>query len=147
MNVPISAILDRKGSTVFSVPPTVTIAEAVAEMNRCRVGSIIILDGSRLVGIFTERDVLRRVVGAGLDPKATRVSDVMTTGVLTITRETTMEETMNIFTEKRCRHLPVVENGKLLGTVSIGDITRWMADHHRAEAEQLKAYITGGFPT
>jgi CBS domain-containing protein len=75
------------------------------------------------------------------------VSDVMTSGVLTITRDATMEETMQIFTEKRCRHLPVVEQGQLLGTVSIGDITRWMADHHRAEAEQLKNYITGGFPT
>jgi len=146
MNLPVSAILDRKGREVFSVPPTGTIAEAVAEMNRCRVGSVMVLDGGRLVGIFTERDVLRRVVGAGVDPKRTLVSEVMTSGVLTISPETTMEETMRIFTEKRCRHLPVVENGKLAGTISIGDITRWMADQHRVEAEQLKNYITGGFP-
>jgi CBS domain-containing protein len=147
MNTPISAILDRKGSTVFSVPSTATIAEAVTEMNRHKVGSVLILDGARLVGIFTERDVLRRVVGAGIDPKNARVAEVMSTGILTITRDATVEDTMNIFTEKRCRHLPVVEDGRLLGTVSIGDITRWMADQHRAEAEQLKNYITGGFPT
>lgn len=147
MNTPISAILDRKGSVVYSVAPSATIAEAVAEMNRNRVGSVLILDGGRLAGIFTERDVLRRVVGAGVDPKAVRVSEVMSSGVLTITLEATIEETMKIFTERRCRHLPVLENGKLIGTVSIGDVTRWMADSHRAEAEQLKNYITGGFPT
>jgi CBS domain-containing protein len=147
MNLPVSAILDRKGRQVYSVAPTVTIAEAVAEMNRNRVGSVLVLDGGRLVGIFTERDVLRRVVGADVDPKATRVSQVMTPDVLTITPDTTMEETTQIFTEKRCRHLPVMEKGKLVGTISIGDITRWASDHHRAEAEQLKNYITaGGFP-
>jgi CBS domain-containing protein len=145
MNTPISAILERKGSAVFSVSPRATVAEAVAEMNRNRVGSVLVLENGRIAGIFTERDVLRRVVGAGLDPKRSLVEDVMSTGIITITREATMEETMNIFTEKRCRHLPVMENGRLIGTISIGDVTRWMADHHRAEAEHLKAYITGGF--
>jgi CBS domain-containing protein len=147
MNAPITAILERKGKNVFSVPPTVSIAEAVAEMNRHRVGSVLIIDGNRLVGIFTERDVLRRVVGADLDPKRTVVADVMTAGVITISPDVSIEETMVLFTEKRCRHLPVVENGRLIGTISIGDITRWMADSHQAEAEHLKNYITGGFPT
>jgi CBS domain-containing protein len=147
MNAPITAILDRKGRNVFSVLPTMSIADAVAEMNRHRVGSVLVIDGGRLVGIFTERDVLRRVVGAGIDPKRSQVSEVMTTGVITISPEATIEETMVIFTEKRCRHLPVLENGKLVGTISIGDITRWMADAHRAEAEHLKNYIAGGFST
>lgn len=146
MNTPISAILERKGSNVYSVSPSATIAEAVAEMNRNRVGSVLVLDGNRLVGIFTERDVLRRVVGAGVDPKRALVADVMTAGVLTVTPDSTVEETMRIFTEKRCRHLPVLEGGRLCGTISIGDITRWMGDQHRAEAEHLKNYITGGFP-
>ena len=122
-----------------------TIADAVAEMNRHRVGSVLVLDAGRLVGIFTERDVLRRVVGAGIDPKRTLVADVMTAGVITISPESTVEETMVIFTEKRCRHLPVLDGGQLVGTISIGDITRWMADSHRAEAEHLKNYITSGF--
>src|SRR3954467_15508068 len=146
MNAPITAILERKGKNVFSVPPSVSIAEAVAEMNRHRVGSVLIIDGNRLVGIFTERDVLRRVVGAGLDPKQTVVADVMTTGVITISPDVSIEETMVLFTEKRCRHLPVVEDGRLVGTISIGDVTRWMADSHQAEAEHLKNYIAGGFP-
>ena len=145
MNAPITAILERKGRNVFSVGPTLTVAEAVAEMNRNRVGSVLVLEGDQIVGIFTERDVLRRVVGAGLDPQTTRVADVMTTGVNTIPPEATIEETMVLFTEKRFRHLPVVDGGKLVGTISIGDVTRWMADAHRAEAEHLKNYITSGF--
>ena len=105
-----------------------SVADAVAEMNRHRVGSVLVLDGGRLVGIFTERDVLRRVVGATVDPKRTLVADVMTAGVITISPDVTIEDTMVLFTEKRCRHLPVVDNGKLVGTISIGDVTRWMAD-------------------
>lgn len=146
MNAPITAILERKGKNVYSVPPTVSVSDAVAEMNRNRVGSVLVIDGERLVGIFTERDVLRRIVGAGLDPKRTVLSDVMTAGVLTISPEATIEETMTIFTEKRCRHLPVVQDGCLVGTISIGDITRWIGDANRAEAEHLKNYIAGGFP-
>jgi CBS domain-containing protein len=145
MNAPISAILDRKGRNVFSVLPTISVAEAVAEMNRHRVGSVLVIDEGRLVGIFTERDVLRRVVGAGVDPKTSVVADVMTPGVITISPEATIEETMVLFTEKRCRHLPVVEGRQLVGTISIGDVTRWIADANKAEAEHLKNYITSGF--
>ena len=145
MNAPITAILDRKGRTVYSVPSTATIADAVAEMNRHRVGSVLVIDGGELVGIFTQRDVLRRVVGANVDPKTSRVANVMTAGVITISPETTIDETMRIFTEKRCRHLPVLDEGRLVGAISIGDVTRWVADSHRAEAEHLKNYITSGF--
>lgn len=145
MNTPITAILDRKGRTVYSVSPTMSVEEAVAEMNRHRVGSVLVLESTRLVGIFTERDVLRRVVGAGVDPKRALVSDVMTASVITISPEATIEQTMILFTEKRCRHLPVLDHGQLVGTISIGDITRWMADSNRAEAEHLKNYITTGF--
>ncbi len=146
MNVPVSAILDRKGRNVFSVTPSVTVAEAVAEMNLHRIGSVLIIDGGRLVGIFTERDVLRRIVGPGLDPHNVTVEKVMTANVMTITPEATIEETMELFTDKRFRHLPVIEHGELVGTISIGDVTRWISDHHRAEAEHLKNYIAGGFP-
>ena len=146
MNASITAILDRKGRNVFSTTSTATIAEAVAEMNRHRVGSVLVIDNGRLVGIFTERDVLRRVVGAGVDPNRSKVADVMTTGVITVTPDVTIEQTVVLFTEKRCRHLPVVADGRIVGTISIGDITRWVADANRAEAEHLKNYIAGGFP-
>jgi CBS domain-containing protein len=147
MNTPISALLERKGSTVYSIAPHLTVAEAVAEMNRHRIGSIVIIDDGRLAGIFTERDVLRRVVGDGLDPKSRRVHEVMTTELITISPETTVEETMLVFTDKRCRHLPVLADGRLVGLISIGDISRWVAESHQAEAEHLKNYIAGGFST
>ncbi len=99
-----------------------------------------------IAGIFTERDVLRRVVGADVDPKTTRVADVMTKNVHTIPSDTTVEQTMVLFAEKRCRHIPVVDQGDLRGLISIGDISRWMADSSRAEADHLKNYIAGGLP-
>lgn len=145
MNTPISALLERKGSTVHAVPPQVTILEAVEEMNRHRIGSIVVCEDRQPVGIFTERDVLRRVVGDGLDPRATSVRDVMTTDLVTITPDTTIEHTMALFAEKHCRHLPVTSGGELVGLISIGDISRWVADSNRAEAEHLKNYIAGGY--
>lgn len=146
MNIPVAALLERKGHAVHTIGPAVNVSDAVAEMNRHRVGAILVVDGARLLGIFTERDVLRRVVGAGLDPRRTRVADVMSAEVLTIPPEATVEETWTIFSEKRCRHLPVLDAGRLVGLISIGDITRWMSDSHRHEAEHLKNYIAGGFP-
>lgn len=146
MNVPISALLQRKGSAVHGIAPTLSIAEAVAEMNRLRIGAIVILENGKLAGIFTERDVLRRVVGAGIDPKTVRVTEVMSRDVITVAPEATVEDVAAMFTEKRCRHLPVVSQGQLVGLISIGDISRWVADHHRAEAEHLRNYIAGGLP-
>ncbi len=143
MNVPVSAILERKGRQVFSVPPDITIAEAVAEMNRQRVGCVLVLEDGKVVGIFTERDVLRRVVGEAVDPRTVPVRQVMTPEVMTISPQTTIEETMVIFTERRFRHLPVCDHGELVGTISIGDVTRWNSDENQAEAQHLKNYISG----
>jgi CBS domain-containing protein len=145
MDTPVSALIERKGSVVHSVASTFTIAEAVAEMNKKRIGCIVIMDSGKIAGIFTERDVLRRVIGADLDPKTVRVADVMTTDVHMIAPDTTVEQTMVLFAEKQCRHIPVVEKGELKGLISIGDISRWVADTSQAEADHLKNYISGGF--
>ncbi len=144
MTTPISALLERKGAAVYSGSPSASVLDAVSEMNRLRVGCIVVLEDGRLAGIFTERDILRRVVGDGLDPRKARVADVMTGEVITIPPQTSIEETMTIFTDKRCRHLPVVADGRLIGLISIGDLSRWLVDMHRAEAEHLKNYIAGG---
>jgi CBS domain-containing protein len=146
MDTPVAALLERKGSAVHAVASTITIADAVAEMNKNRIGCVVVLDEGRIAGIFTERDVLRRVVGADIDPKTVRVADVMTRNVYTIPPETTVEQTMTLFAERRCRHIPIVEHGQLKGLISIGDISRWMSDTHRAECDHLKSYIAGGFP-
>ncbi len=145
METPVAALIERKGSAVHAVASTITIADAVAEMNKHRIGCILVIDSGRIAGIFTERDVLRRVVGAGVDPKAVRVADVMTKDVHTIPPHTTVEQTMVLFAERRCRHIPVVDTGRLVGLISIGDISRWVADTSRAEADHLKNYIAGGF--
>jgi len=145
MDTPVSALIERKGSDVHAVASSVTITEAVAEMNKHRIGSILVLEAGRIEGIFTERDVLLRVVGAGVDPKTVKVADVMSRNVHTIPSSTTVEQTMVLFAERRCRHIPVVDNGQLKGLISIGDISRWVADVSRAEADHLKNYIAGGF--
>jgi CBS domain-containing protein len=144
METPVSALIERKGSAVHAVTSAITVAEAVAEMNKHRIGCIVVIDAGRISGIFTERDVLRRVVGADVDPKTTRVADVMTKSVHMIPSETTIEQTMVLFADKGCRHLPVVDHGELKGLISIGDISRWVADTNRAEADHLKSYIAGG---
>jgi CBS domain-containing protein len=144
MEIPVSALIERKGSAVHAVASTITIADAVAEMNKHRIGCILVIDAGRIAGIFTERDVLRRVVGAGVDPKTVRVAEVMTKDVHTIPPDTTVEQTMVLFAERHCRHIPVVANGQLKGLISIGDISRWVAETSRAEADHLKNYIAGG---
>lgn len=146
-NTTVSTLLEHKGSRIFSVSSQVTIAEAVRVMNQHKVGSVLVMDGGALVGIFTERDVLTRVVASDVDPKSTPVSRIMSRDLLTITPETTVEETMKIFTEKRCRHLPVIENGCVAGLISIGDVSRFVASAHAMECEHLKQYIAGGYPT
>lgn len=147
MNTTIATLLEQKDGAVFTIPSTVTVAEAVHEMNAHKVGSVLIMNGLRLAGIFTERDVLRRVVGADLDPRFTPVAKVMTTEVLTIEPTATVQQVMEIFAERRCRHLPVMSDGRLLGLISIGDVSRWVANSHRVEAESLRQYIAGALST
>jgi CBS domain-containing protein len=147
MNTSIATLLEQKSGALFTIPTTVTVAEAVQEMNANKVGAVLVMSGQRLAGIFTERDVLRRVVGADLDPKFIPITSVMTSEVLTVEPAATVQQVMDIFTEKRCRHLPVVEHGRLLGIISIGDVSRWVANMHRAEAESLRQYISGELST
>jgi CBS domain-containing protein len=147
MNTSISVLLEHKGKATVAVSSLVTVSQAAQEMNRRKVGSVLVMEGGRLIGIFTERDVLWRVVAAGLDPKTTLLSQVMTRNPITVGPDTPIQRVMNVFTEKRFRHLPVVDDGRLLGLISIGDVLRWAADVHRQEAEQLKQYITGGYPS
>ena len=149
MNTPIALLLSHKGSSVYSVPALATVAEAVRVMNSHKVGSVVVTQSGGLVGIFTERDVLMRVVAAGRTPESTSVADVMTHNPVTIAPHASIEELMAVITERRVRHLPVVEPGSdtVLGMVSIGDVLRWLVDSHRAEADHLRQYIHGVYVT
>lgn len=145
MKTSISVLLERKDSAIRSVPPTTTVTDAVQIMNTSKVSSVLVLEAGRLAGIFTERDVLRRVVGAKLDPAGITMAEVMSQGVTTVTRLTTIDEALEIFTCQGCRHLPVMDGENVIGLISIGDVSRWLAGVYRAEADQLKDYINGGY--
>ncbi len=145
MNAPVSNLLTAKKSIVHSIPQQATVLEAVHEMNRLHIGSIVVLDDEKLAGIFTERDVLQRVVAEGKSPSETLVSEVMSKEVETITPKSTIEEAMRAMTVRRHRHLPVMNDGKMVGLISIGDVTRWISRVNEDEAENLRSYITGGF--
>ncbi|MBW7896896.1 MAG: CBS domain-containing protein [Opitutaceae bacterium] len=147
MKTSVSVLLERKGASVQTISPDKTVADAVRMMNDLKISSVVVAENDKLVGIFTERDVLRRVVGDGRDPQATPMREVMSTGIATLTPESTIEDALGTFADKVCRHLPVMAGDKLAGMISVGDVTRWMTEMHRAEAEQLKNYISGGFPT
>jgi CBS domain-containing protein len=127
MNAPVSELLESKGSEVYTVPVTATVHQAVQKMIDARIGSVLVVDGEALVGIFTERDVLVRIVGANRNPMKTPVSFVMTHNPVSVDSSTTIQEVVEQHSGKDFRHLPVVDQGRLLGMVSMRDIVRWIA--------------------
>lgn len=142
----LSTILAEKGNAVYTVASGATVLEAVREMNEKGIGALLVVDGNAPVGIFTERDVLRRIVDSGVDARTTRVTDVMTRDLHVVNSETTIEEAMTVMTHRRFRHLPVVDGATLIGLVSIGDLTRWMVRTQEHEIQHLTNYIQGGPP-
>lgn len=146
MNTPIAVLLSHKGNAVFSVTGRDTVAEAVCEMSNRNVGSVVVLENGELIGLLTERDVLTRVVAAGRQPDLTCVADVMTRHPIIVSPRATVEEVMGLFTEKRCRQIPVVDedSSRMVGLISIGDVTRWLVESQRNEVHHLRQYISGG---
>ena len=145
MQTPVSNLLVTKPSRLHTIDITASVSEAVTVMNENRIGSVLILNEGSLAGIFTERDVLHRVVAAEKNPRSTPVSTVMTRDVVTLSPQTTVEEAMALITDKRCRHLPILQQGRLVGIISSGDVTRWMTRVHRTEADLLRTYIDGSY--
>ena len=144
MNTPLSHILSQKGSSVTTVSPSSTVGEAVRVMNHLHIGAVLVTDtDGKLLGIFTERDVLSRIVGPDVNPKTTQVQAVMTSRLITITGDTTVDEAMSLFMERRIRHLPVLDHGRIVGIISIGDVNRRLLEENRQEAQHLRNYIHG----
>jgi CBS domain-containing protein len=142
MNDPIARVLESKGSGIETVSPDTMVLVAVQRMNERKIGALLVTDGGRAVGIFTERDVLVRVVAAGLDPHATPVNEVMTRNPVVIRPEATVNEAMRVTTGRRCRHLPVVDDGGLRGLISLGDLTSWVVRHQQRTIEDLHDYMS-----
>jgi len=145
-NISLSFILNEKSSSVYCVDVAETVAKAVGLMSRERIGSVMVIKNGQYVGIFTERDVLNRVISAKLNAEKTRVEKVMTSDFISVQENSTLRQTMHIMTNKRVRHLPVFEEEKLVGMISIGDVTRKLLEINQNEAASLRQYLFTEYP-
>jgi CBS domain-containing protein len=143
---PLEFVLRRKGSDVYEVGMHATVLDAVDEMCRAHVGAVLVMDEGELVGIFSERDLMTRVVLARKDPATTQVGEVMTRDVVSIPPGVTPRDAMALVTRRRVRHLPVLVDGRVVGVVSIGDLVRWTLDERKTEITQLQDYVMGRYP-
>ena len=137
-------LLQSKNNRVWSVSPQATIYEALEMMASKNIGAVLVLEGDKIVGIFTERDYARKVILKGKTSKTATVGELMTTEVLYVAPDDTIENCMALMTDKRARHLPVMENGELLGVVSIGDVVKAIISDREFMIRELERYITGG---
>jgi CBS domain-containing protein len=137
-------LLATKGHDVISVQPSDTVLQAANLMNDINIGGVVVLDDDRLAGIFTERDVLRRVVAQGLDPATTPVAEVMTTPVITCPPELSLDECAALMTRRGVRHVPVQVEGRLIGLVSIRDLMAYKVSEQQATLDQMTQYIYEG---
>jgi len=137
------SILHKKGGDIATVDRKSTVLDAAKTMNQRRIGAVVVTDGDRVIGIFTERDILNRVVAAGKDPKITPVGEVMTSPMACCRRDSHMAECKTVMSQKRIRHLPVVEEGKLYGMISAGDILASEVSDQQATIEYLHEYLYG----
>ncbi len=136
-------ILDDKGYEIFSVGPSELVIDAVKCMAEKGVGAVLVMQDGDLKGIFSERDYARKVILAGRASRETRVEEVMSTSLITISPLATAAEGLETMTRKRIRHLPVIDEGELIGLVSIGDLVNAVIDDQRLLIEQLEAYVRG----
>ena len=144
----VSQLLQRKGNQVWSVAPTDSVFDALELMASKDIGAVMVLQGEQLVGIMTERDYARKVILRGRLSRDTPVRDIMTTNVIVVRQKRTIEECMAIMTERRVRHLPVVEDSpqgeqRVIGVISIGDVVKAIISEQQFVIERLEEYITG----
>jgi CBS domain-containing protein len=136
-------LLDAKGNNVIAIAPDRSVLDAIKLMAEKGIGSLVVLDGDRLAGILSERDYARKVILKGRASDSTPVADIMTPDVVTTTAGATIDECMQLMTDRKCRHLPVVDGDRVIGIVSIGDLVQAIIADQKAEIEQLEHYISG----
>ncbi|MDJ0814112.1 MAG: CBS domain-containing protein [Woeseiaceae bacterium] len=139
----VNHLLDAKGRHIVSIAPDASVFEAIKLMADEVVGSLIVMEGDELLGIVTERDYARKVILKGRSSESTRVAEIMTAEVLTTSSSETVNECMALMSDKRIRHLPVVEDGRVIGMISIGDLVQAIISDQQEEIEQLGQYISG----
>jgi CBS domain-containing protein len=148
MKTAVQSIIKDKGHTIISALPTDSVLDCVLKMKQTRIGALLIMEHQKILGIFTERDLMMNIVAEKIDPATIIVSNVMNRKIMTIKPTTTIEETMKIMTDKRIRHLPVLENEIITGLISIGDITRWLSLNCAKQAHEIDnliGYIHGHY--
>lgn len=136
-------LLDTKGRDVLSIAPDASVLDAVRLMAEKGIGALVVLDGDSLVGVVTERDYARKVILKGRSSQTTAVKDIMTADVVTTSSDRPVDECMSVVTEKRIRHLPVVDGGRLAGIISIGDLVKAVIADQQEAIEHLQQYING----
>jgi CBS domain-containing protein len=139
----VNHLLDTKGRQVVSVHPDASVFEAIQLMADRAVGSLVVMEDERMLGILTERDYARKVILKGRASESTRVSEIMSTDILTTSGSETVNQCMETMTERRIRHLPVVEDNRVIGIISIGDLVQAIISDQQAEIQQLEHYISG----
>lgn len=142
----VALILKRKGSEVSSISPHATVYQALEKLAEKNIGALVVIDGTDLVGILSERDYVRKVILKGHSSKQLKVSEIMSSPAVTVNPKATIDECMQRMTDRRCRHLPVVEEGKLVGVVSIGDLVNWIITAQDETIHHLEDYITSKYP-
>jgi CBS domain-containing protein len=130
-------MLDERRRAINTVHPDTSITECIQLMNDQNIGAALVTEDDKLVGIFTERDALNKVLPEGIDPISTKISEVMTKDPVCVDPSTTVEEAMSIVTNRKVRHLPILHNGKLVGIVSSGDLTHWLVEDRESEIREL----------
>jgi len=142
----IADVLAKKGGQVYTIERTATVYEAVRRMVEVNTGALLVTQGNEPCGIITERDYLRHIVLEGRTSKTTQVREIMSSSVVVVDPGCTVEKAMATMTQRRIRHLPVVESGRLVGLVSIGDLVKQVSDDQECQIRYLTDYITGKYP-
>ncbi len=141
---PISSLLHNKSTALWNIAPEAMVFEAISLMAEKNIGAVLVMSGGKLTGIFTERDYTRKIALHGKNSKQTQIWEIMPKEVVTVTPDDSVEDCMRLMSEKRFRHLPVVEQGTVVGIISIGDLVNWIISTQNAAIEQLESYIAGG---
>lgn len=139
----IDTVLHHKGRTVWTIAPEATVFEAIRLLAEKNIGALLVMDGSKLVGMFSERDYTRKVALEGKTSHNTKVREITTTQIATVSPHDTVEDAMRVMTERHIRHLPVLDGGQVIGMISIGDMVNWIISAQNAALDQLEAYVSG----
>jgi CBS domain-containing protein len=142
----VSSLVAEKGFKVISVVPDTTAFDIARTMSENHIGAVLVVEGSTPVGIVSERDLMTRVILEGLDPKVAKAGAIMTRDLVVVSAQTPIQEAMAVMTQQRCRHLPVLGDGHLVGLVSIGDCTRWASRRQEFTIHHMRDYIADKYP-